>query len=143
MHLLGGRSKNRPLKPQSFASVVRAYYKGKMSAFNRITIEKDINGRKVKVGFNTDANKHLYSDTFRRSKTFSKGDLLDLPSLLRKSTYEGSADLYKARKDNISKFHYFKVMLHGNVVYLNVAEEVHKGKKKRYLYSVTDKIKTE
>ena len=32
-------------------------------------------------------------------------------------------------------------MLHGNNVYLNVAEEVKRGNVKRYIYSVTDKIK--
>lgn len=138
-----GTDKKQPLKPQSFASVVRAYYKQKMSEFKHVAIEKDVKGRKIKIGFTSYGNKHLYSDTFRRSKTFSKGDLLDLPNLLRKSTHEKSADLYKDRDDKISKFHYFKVRLHGNIVYLNVAEEKRGNKRKRYLYSVTDKIKVE
>jgi len=60
--------------------------------------------------------------------------------------YVSSAGLSKPREDNITKSHYFRVMLHGNIVYLNVAEKTRRLKdgrtrKDRFLYSVTDKIK--
>ena len=74
-----------------------------------------------------------------------RGDLLRLPELLASSTYVGSSGLSKPRKDRITGFHYFRARLHGNHVFLNVAEEtrVSKGRmqKIRYLYSVTDRIK--
>lgn len=57
-------------------------------------IEKDIGGRKAKIGFTAYGNKHLYSDaTGSRSKNFHRGDLLELPSILNRSTYVTSAGL--------------------------------------------------
>lgn len=134
------------LKPHSFASVARAYYKAKMRPLTKIKILKRIGAKDYKIGFTVYGNKHLYSDTFRRSKTFQRSDLLNLPVLLQKSVYVKSASLSKDRpKDRITKFHYFKIGLHGNNVYLIIAEEskIPKGKlqHKRYVYSVTDKIK--
>ena len=140
----GGRGSGAALRPQSFASVVRHYYKRKMSAFLSVKVGKDIDGRNVTIGFTSYGNKHLFSDaTGHRSRTLQRGDLLDLPKLLERSVYVGSAPLSKGRKDNIARFHYFKATLHGNTVYLNVAEDYNNGNKirRRYLYSVTDKIK--
>lgn len=127
--------------PQSFASVARRYYKTQMSSLKSVRVPKDIGGRSINVGFTSYGNKHLYSDTFRRSRTFQRADLLNLPELLGASTYVRSSGLSKTRKDKITGFHYFKVKLHGDYVYLNVAEEVKGGKMKRYVYSVTDRIK--
>lgn len=105
-------------------------------------MSKDIGGRNISIGFTSYGNKHLFSDTFRRSKTFQRGDLLNLPNLLRTSKYVSSSGLSKERKDKIKKFHYFKAQLHGNQVFLNVAEESNNRKVgRRYLYSVTDKMK--
>lgn len=112
-----------------------------MSSLKSVKVSKDIGGRNINVGFTSYGNKHLFSDTFRRSKTFQRGDLLNLPDMLRKSQYAGSAMLSKERKDRITKFYYFKAQLHGNRVYLNVAEEIKGGKIKRYVYSITDKTK--
>ncbi|MDE5837390.1 MAG: hypothetical protein K2H50_10355 [Paramuribaculum sp.] len=70
-----------------------------------------------------------------------RGDLLRLPELLASSTYVGSSGLSKQRKDRITGFHYFRARLRSNHVFLNVAEEVKRGKVSRYLYSITDKIK--
>ena len=102
---------------------------------------KSIGAKSITVGFTSYGNKHLYSDTFRRSKTFQKGDLHYLPKLLASSTYVRSSGLSKPRKDKITGFHYFKARLHGDHVYLNVAEEVRRGRVSRYLYSVTDRIR--
>lgn len=144
--LIYGVAKERrgglPMKPQSLSSVVRHYYKEKMSPFLSQKIEKEISGRNIKIGFTTYGNKHLYSDASgRRSKSFFRGDLLELPSLMKRSVYITSAGLSKQRKDKISAFHYFKVTLHGNTAYLNVAEEIRNRRAHFYVYSVTDKIK--
>lgn len=99
----------------------------------------------ITIGFNRYGNRYLYSDTFRRSKTFQKGDLLHLPELLSKSQYVKSSTISKQRKDKIKRFYYFKVKLHGSHVFFNVAEEMRKRGNEyrhiRYLYSVTDKIR--
>ena len=57
-----------------------------------------------------------------------RGDLLRLPELLASSTYVGSSGLSKPRKDRITGFHYFRARLHGNHVFLNVAEETRVSK---------------
>ena len=112
-----------------------------MSSLKSVRVSKDIGGRSINVGFTSYGNKHLYSDTFRRTRTFQRGDLLNLPELLGASTYVRSSGLSKPRKDKITGFHYFKARLHGNYVFLNVAEEIKGGKIKQYVYSVTDRIK--
>lgn len=134
------------LRPQSFASVARRYYTSKMAAFTSIKVVKDIqNGMSINVGFTKRGNKHLFSDSMGRSKVLHKSDLLEMPSILNESKHVKSSGLSKVRDDRITKFHYFKARLHGNIVYLNVAEEtrVSKGREQkiRYVYSVTDKIK--
>lgn len=138
----------KALQPKSLSSIARKYYAGKMSAFTKLKITKSVGTMDITIGFNRYGNRHLYSDTFRRSKTFQKDDLLHLPELLDKSQYVQTSPLSKLRKDKISKFYYFKVRLHGNHVYLNVAEEKYSMKSghiryRRYLYSVTDKIKNQ
>nr|DAI98682.1 MAG TPA: hypothetical protein [Caudoviricetes sp.] len=117
-----------------------------MAAFTSIKVVKDIqNGMSINVGFTKRGNKHLFSDSMGRSKVLHKSDLLEMPSILNESKHVKSSGLSKVRDDRITKFHYFKARLHGNIVYLNVAEEtrVSKGREQkiRYVYSVTDKIK--
>ncbi len=116
-----------------------------MAANLSVKVRKDIgNGRSVNIGFTKYGNKHLYSDTFRRSKTFQRGDLLNLPELISRADYVKSSLITKERpNDKIKEFHYFKVMIHGNYVYLNVGEEKYSNNKTKrlYLYSVTDTIK--
>lgn len=113
-----------------------------MRAFLPVKVRKQTATGEIEVGFTTYGNKHLHSDTFGRSKVFQKADLLILPELLRKSEYAKSASLSKARKDRISKFHYYKMQIHGSTAFLNVAEEMGRNgaTKRSYVYSVTDRI---
>lgn len=143
MHIAERVKPEKPLKVPSLASVTRKHFLGIMSEFYPIKIEKETDVRPIKVGFNRDGNKHLFSDTFKRSKFFKKSDLLNLPAILDKSTYVAKAELSKNRKDKIKRFYYYSTVLRGNMIFLNVAEEVKKKRAIRYLYSITDKIKTE
>ena len=104
------------------------------------------NGHPMNVGFEIERNKHLYSDTFFRSKVLQKEDLKDLDKLLEQATFVTKAALSKPRTDEIKRFYYYAVQLHGQTVYLNVAEYEHvrddgKIDRKRVLYSVTDHLK--
>lgn len=97
----------------------------------------------IRVGFSTYGNKHLFSDTFGRSKVLLKEDLKNLGQLLEDSTYLGHAALTHDRCDNITHFIYYKAELHGRAVRLNVAKEVWirkngKPQTRYYLYSVND-----
>lgn len=104
------------------------------------------NGHPMNVGFSKYGNKHLYSDTFGRSRVISKEDLAVLDSILTTAEFIKKASIYKIRKDNIKRFYYYKAELHGKTIYLNVAETdfiAPKGKIKheRFLYSITDSLK--
>lgn len=136
----------KPQFPKSKASVVRNFYKSVTNRFLPVKIEKRTDSGSIIVGFRRYGNKHLYSDAFGRCKSFQKGDLLRLDKIVESSTYVSSSGLSKQRKDKIVGFHYFKMQLHGNTVFLNVAEERRKSangmvKVVRFLYSVTDRIK--
>lgn len=101
----------------------------------------------MQVGFNTYGNKHLYSDTFGRSKVLEKDDLENLDALLDNAKFVTKSSIYKPRKnDDIKRFYYYKATLHGKTVYLNVAETDFKTKHgkiwhNRFLFSVTDTLK--
>lgn len=104
------------------------------------------NGHPMSVGFSKYGNKHLYSDTFGRSKILQKEDLREINKLLETATFVKKVGLSKTRKDNIKRFYYYKAELHGKIVYMNVAEtddiSIHGTiNHKRFLYSITDKIK--
>lgn len=104
------------------------------------------NGHRMSVGFRKDDNKHLFSDTFGRTKVIAKDDLARLDTILEKAQFVKKSGLSKTWKDNIKRFYYYKAEVNGQTVYLNVAEEDYKrsdGKynHKRYLYSITDHIK--
>ena len=104
------------------------------------------NGHQMKVGFSKKGNKHLYSDTFSRSKILLKEDLKHLDNLFDGAVFVKKSALSKKRTDGIKRFYYYETILRGNKVYLNVAETDYKDKHgmlrhSRFLYSVTDKLK--
>lgn len=128
------------------SSITRKFYLSKMAKFIGLKIKKTLeDGSSINVVFTKIGNKHLYSDTFGRSRILQKGDLLMLPSILDKATHIKSSKLSKERDDNFTHFHYFRVRLHGKYVFLNVAQETKEGKRKYHikniLYAVTDRIK--
>ena len=95
--------------------------------------------RIISIRFTKKGNKHLYSDSIGRIKDFQKEDLKKLHLALEKSIFVKSAELSKIRKDDITKFYYFKDA--DKKLFYNVAEEVKKGKVHRYMYSMTNLLK--
>ena len=67
-------------KGQSFAA---SYFLHEMEPLLQITHEKPIDEGTIKVGFSTYGNKHLFSDTFGRSRVLLKEDLKDLGRSLK------------------------------------------------------------
>jgi len=124
---------------KSATALLKERYLAAMSPLLSVKIGKTTHDGDIMVRFTKYGNEHLYSDTFGRAKGFKKDDLLTLDKALSKSAYADSAALSHPRKDKITKFYYFKDK--NKNLYYNVAEEVKKGHYKRYLYSVTNKIK--
>lgn len=101
-------------------------------------------GETINVGFSKVGNKHLYSDTFGRSKVLRKEDLKDLDQLLSHATYIDDKELEEGEHSHdIVHFYYYQAELHGHKIRLNVAKEQITGKRGRarikyYLYSIND-----
>ena len=128
---------------KSSTAIERTHYLHEMEPLLQIRHEKPIDEGTIKVGFSTYGNKHLFSDTFGRSRVLLKEDLKDLGALLENSTYIDDSALTHPRADNIEHFYYYKAELHGRTVRLNVAKEVkHRDSGhiviKYYLYSIND-----
>ena len=134
---------------KSQAAIERKHYLREMQPLLKKKVVLEIDGVKKSIGFTKEGNKHLYSDTFGRSSVLKPDDLAHLDNVLKQSVYVSTSDrLSHARKDKVKRFFYLKGEINGKTVYLNVAEaefENRDGKKKydRFLYSVTDKIKSE
>jgi len=100
----------------------------------------------MNVGFRKEGNKHLYKDASQKYATLHKEDLKDVDKLLAKATFIKKTGLFKPRKDDLKRFYYYEAELHGNKVYLSVAEKgfvLPSGKIRhyRFLYSIKDRIK--
>lgn len=128
---------------KSQAAIERKHYLHEMETLLCNKIEKIIEGKTIKIGFNKYGNEHLYSDTFKRTAGFlNKSDLKDLDSVLKKGNNGREVPLYKNRHDGIENFLYFDSEINGKKVTLNVAVRAKKSKdgkirKERFLYSVT------
>lgn len=99
-------------------------------------------GETIRVGFSTIGNKHLLSDTYRRTEILQRQDLKNLDEILERATYLGGKSV-PGHKHNIDYFHYFSAELHGRLIRLNVGREVKTGKSgqvkvRYYLYCVND-----
>ncbi|MGN0068479.1 MAG: phage minor head protein [Prevotella sp.] len=128
---------------KSATAIERTHYLYEMKPLLQVRHQKPIDGGTINVGFSTYGNKHLFSDTFGRSRVLLKEDLKDLGTLLENSTYIEDAALAHTRRDNITHFYYYKAELHGRAVRLNVAKEVRVRKNgltfvEYYLYSIND-----
>ncbi|MRJ11520.1 hypothetical protein EDL98_10630 [Ornithobacterium rhinotracheale] len=122
---------------------LRKMYLEEMKTLLKKKITKDIGNKTIKVKFTTKGNKHLYSDTFKRSD-YPKEELKNIDKRLEKASFVKEAKISKHRKDNIRKFYYFKD--NENDWYYNVAEEnlIRRDGKiilNRFLYAITKKIK--
>ena len=129
---------------KSARAIERKHYMREMAPLLGRRYTKAIaNGSDIQIGFSTYGNKHLFSDTFGRSSVLSKDDLKNLDTLLAHSAYDGESTLTHPRSDGIELFYYFKAVLRGQEVRLNIAKQVEPDPHGRtrtsyFLYSVND-----
>ncbi len=124
-------------------AIERTHYLHEMEPLLGRKVIKEFEGGRLNVGFTKEGNKHLFADTFGRTRIVTKDDLKDLATYLDNADYIDESALTHPRTDNIEYFYYFKAQVNGRPVRLNVAKEVHrqpngKIKIKYFLYSVND-----
>ena len=134
--------KTGPVPVKSPAARLRAKYLGEMRPLLKKKVTQTIEGgKKIRIGFTPNGNRHLYSDTFKRTGgKLPKSELKNLDKALEQSVYIKSAPLSKERTDNIKKFYYFRD--NRKELYYNVAETRNEKHVSRFLYSITTKIHT-
>lgn len=130
-------------KDKSQRAIERTHYLHEMEPLLQKKVEKTVNGKNMNIGFTKDGNKHLFSDTFGRTRIVSKEELKNLDSYLKRAEYVDDSALTHPRTDNVEHYYYFKVRINGKWARLNVAKEVHRqpnGKVqiKYFLYSIND-----
>ena len=135
-------------RSKSQRAIERKHYLEKeMSHLLQEHTEKQVsNNETIKVRFDKDGNKHLFSDTFGRSHVFNKEDLKNINDILRGATYLGESGRDTSRKHSnpYEYFYYFKAILREQPIRLNVGKLVRINKKtgrtmvKYILYSVND-----
>ena len=130
-------------KDKSQRAIERTHYLHEMGPLLQKKVEKTVNGKNMNIGFTKDGNKHLFSDTFGRTRIVSKEELKNLDSYLERAEYVDDSALTHPRTDNVEHYYYFKVRINGKWARLNVAKEVHRqpnGKVqiKYFLYSIND-----
>lgn len=129
---------------KSATAIERKHYLKEMEPLLARRCEKTVgDSASVTVGFSTYGNKHLFSDTFSRSRVLTKDDLKNLDELLANATYLDESGLTHTRTDGIEHFYYFQTTLRGREIRLNVAKKVETDPHGRtrtsyFLYSVND-----
>ena len=130
-------------KTKSERAIERIHYLHEMEPLLKVKHEKPIEDGTIKVGFSTYGNKHLFSDTFGRSKILEKEDLASLDKVLHKATFVGSSPLTHKRTDGVDRFYYFEGEIRGKKVRLNVARKADRKDNgfiriTHFLYSIND-----
>ena len=130
-------------KTKSERAIERIHYLHEMEPLLKVKHEKPIEDGTIKVGFSTYSNKHLFSDTFGRSKVLEKDDLASLDKVLHKATFIGSSPLTHKRTDGVDHFYYFEGEIRGKKIRLNVARKADRKdngfiRTTYFLYSIND-----
>lgn len=130
-------------RTKSQTAIERTHYLHEMKPLLNRKVEKTIEGRRLNVGFTKEGNKHLYSNTFGRTRIVTKEDLKNLATYLENAEYVGDSALTHPRTDNIEHFYYFKVQVNGRWVRLNVAKKARTRRNEQiqvqyFLYSIND-----
>lgn len=133
-------------KQKTAAAIQRMHYLHEMKPLLKKKVVKSVGDKEIRIQFNSEGNKHMYSDTFGRCKNFDREKLKDLDKILEGATFVRKAELSKVRKDDKKAFYYFKSKVDNKTVYLNVAESVekdskNKNRRKYIMYALTARIK--
>ena len=130
-------------RTKSERAIERIHYLHKMEPLLKVKHVKHVEDGSIKVGFSTYGNKHLFSDTFGRSKVLKKEDLASLDKVLHKATFIDSSPLTHERTDGVDRFFYFEGEIRGKKVRLNVARKADRKDNgfiriTYFLYSIND-----
>ena len=128
----------------SLSALEKAMYLGQMQPLLKVKVLKTTDAGDINVGFTVKGNNHLYSDTFGRTVGFTKVDLATLDTALANAAFVKQSPSDKPRRDGVTKFYYYKDSsrnLYYNVAEVPIKYKSGKIKLKRYLYSVTDRIR--
>lgn len=129
---------------KSATAIERKHYLKEMEPLLTRRCAKSVSGdTSISVGFSTYGNKHLFADTFGRSRVLTKDDLKNLDKLLADATFIDESGLTHPRNDDIERFYYFKTTLRGQEIRLNVAKKVETFRNGQthvsyFLYSIND-----
>lgn len=128
---------------KSASAIERKHYLKEMEPLLSKRVGKTYKGKNFKIQFTSDGNRHLFSDTFRRSKILTKDDLKNLDSILKDAIVFDDAKGNPAHKNGYEHFYYLKAQIRGQWVRLNVGMRTRKkGNGQIYkdytLYSVND-----
>ena len=130
-------------RTKSERAIERMHYLHEMEPLLKVKHVKHVEDGSIKVGFSTYGNKHLFSDTFGRSKVLKKEDLASLDKVLHKATFIDSSPLTHERTDGVDRFFYFEGEIRGKKVRLNVARKADRKDNgfiriTYFLYSIND-----
>ena len=130
-------------KTKSKRAIERTHYLHEMEPLLKVKHKKAVDRGTIKVGFSTYGNKHLFSDTFGRSKALGKDDLASLGEVLEKAVFMDSSPLTHPRNDGVDRFFYFEGEIRGRKVRLNVARKADRKDNgfiriTYFLYSIND-----
>ncbi len=130
-------------RTKSQRAIERTHYLHEMEPLLKKKLVKKTEDENIKVGFTTYGNKHLFSDTFGRSRVLGKEDLPDLDKVLGNATFIESSGLTHPRTDGIDRFFYYEGEIRGQKVRLNVARKVDRKDNgfvriTHFLYSIND-----
>lgn len=130
-------------RQNSQRAIERKHYLHEMKPLLNTNISKDAGDRQLNIGFSTYGNRHLFSDTFGRTRVVSKEDLKNMGLYLNNSTFIDDASLTHSRTDGIDHFYYFKTRVHERWVRLNVAKKIFRQRSgyieaSYFVYSVND-----
>ena len=133
-------------REKSQAAILRKHYIDKEMAplLDKKVIKQLPDGNNIKVEFNKDGNKHLYSDTIARTRRITADELKNMDTMLQNSTYLDEAEHNPTHNNPFEYFYYFKATAaNGQSVRLNIGRETrqrHDGRifVKHICYSIND-----
>lgn len=128
------------------AAILRKHYIDKEMAplLDKKVIKQIPNGHNIKVEFNKNGNKHLYSDTITRTRRVTADELKDMDTMLQNATYLDEAEHNPSHNNPFEYFYYFKATAaNGQSVRLNIGRKTHRRRDgqvvvKHICYSIND-----
>ena len=111
---------------KSERAIERKHYVDKEMAplIDKIITKKVKDGKEIRVRFNKDGNKHLYSDILGRTNRLNLEHLKDMDKLLENARYFDDAKRKSGHNNPYEHFYYFIAEVNGQEVRINVGKEV-------------------